>query len=131
MIASLERTVRIDKFLWSVRIFKTRSIATEACRNGRVIIDKIQVKPSREVKLGDKIRIRLGAYTREIEVTVIIDSRVSGRMALECYNDITPLEEKERQTLIREMNYEKRDQGVGRPSKKDRRQIDQLKNDPS
>lgn len=123
--------VRIDKYLWSIRIFKTRSIATDACRSGRVSINNIQIKPSREVKLGDKIRIRQGSYTRDIEVTAIIGNRVSGQEAMGCYNDMTTTEEKERQLMLRKMNYEKRDLGTGRPSKKDRREIDRLKNEGS
>ena len=119
--------VRLDKFLWSVRLFKTRNQATEACRGGKVSIDGILAKPSREVKVGDKIDVRQSGFKRSIAVKALLENRIGAKLVTEYIDDITPPEELERLQLIREMHFEKRDRGAGRPSKKERRDLGRLK----
>ena len=120
-------SIRIDKWLWAVRIFKTRSLAGEACKNGKVKIGEQAVKPSREIRLGDVITVQIGPLTKTIEVTGILKNRVSAKLAVDFVKDLTPPEEYERIKLMHELNYERRDRGAGRPTKKERRNIVQLK----
>ncbi len=120
-------SLRIDKWLWTVRIFKTRSQATVACRAGKVSIGGINVKPSREVKPDEIINIRLRAFTRIVRVKGILSNRVSAKLAVEYMEDITPQEEIEKKHMMKELNYEYRHRGLGRPTKKHRRLIERLK----
>jgi ribosome-associated heat shock protein Hsp15 len=124
----MEGAVRIDKWLWAVRAFKTRNQATEACRAGKVRIRDIQVKPSRDVKIGDIILVRTGMFNRTIRVLELLHNRVSAGQVALYMEDITPSEEKEKLAMMRELNYERRERGVGRPTKKHRRDIEKLKN---
>jgi len=119
--------IRIDKWLWAVRIFKTRSLASQACRAGKVKINEANVKPSREIKLEDSIHVQIGQLNRIIKVKGLIHNRVSAKLAVENYEDLTPAEEIEKVKMMRELNYEYRDRGTGRPTKKERRIIEQLK----
>ena len=119
--------IRIDKWLWAVRIFKTRTMASEACKAGKVKINGQSVKPSREVKLEDVITIKLGSLLKTVQVTGIIKNRVSAKLAINHIKDLTPDEEYERLKMMHELNYENRDRGTGRPTKKERRNIAQLK----
>ena len=121
-------TVRIDKWLWAVRLFKTRSQASAACRGGKVKIENAVVKPSREVKLEDIIQVQAGGFTKTVKVNGILKNRVSAKLAVEYLEDITPAEEIDKKLMLRELNYERRDRGVGRPTKKSRRLIERLKN---
>jgi ribosome-associated heat shock protein Hsp15 len=121
--------VRIDKWLWASRVFKTRTLAGEACRAGKVKISGQAVKPSREIKLGDVIEVRLTHMVKSLEVKQLLKNRVSAKQLPEVYVDLTPAEEYERVQLMREFNYERRDRGIGRPTKKERRLIDSLKGD--
>ncbi len=120
--------VRIDKWLWAVRIYKTRSLATEACKNGRVKVEGQPVKASRIPKVGDIIEIHLNPLLRTVKVTALLHNRVGAKLVPDYLEDLTPSEEYERVELIREFNNEYRPRGTGRPTKSDRRQIDQLKN---
>jgi ribosome-associated heat shock protein Hsp15 len=120
-------SIRIDKYLWAIRMFKTRTLAGEACKSGRVKIDEIPVKASREVKIGDVVELKIGSINKTIEVVEIIKNRLKASLAIEKYNDITPAEEIERQEMMRQLNYERRERGTGRPTKKDRREIERLK----
>jgi len=90
------KNIRIDKWLWAVRIFKTRSLASQACRAGKVKIDDDTVKPSREVKLEDCIHVQIGQLKRIIKVSGLIHNRVSAKLAVENYEDLTPAEEIEK-----------------------------------
>ncbi|HAG15743.1 MAG TPA: RNA-binding protein [Bacteroidales bacterium] len=118
---------RLDKYLWAIRAYKTRSLSTEACKNGRIKVNGIVAKASRELKIGDQIGFKVDQLNKQIEVTQLIHNRVNPTLALDNYNDITPKEEIERVEMIRQMKDEKRDRGIGRPSKKDRRDIEKLK----
>lgn len=121
--------VRIDKWLWAVRIYKTRSLATEACRNGRVKIGGQPVKASRVPKIGDVVEVHLNPLNKTLRVKGLLHNRVSAKLVPEYLDDLTPAAEYERVELIREFNAEFRPRGTGRPTKSDRRQIDHLKGD--
>ncbi|MDR0765884.1 MAG: RNA-binding S4 domain-containing protein [Odoribacteraceae bacterium] len=123
----MEKT-RVDKWLWAVRIFKTRSSATDACGKGRVSIEGTRVKASREIKAGDTISVRVPPVERDFLVKQVIDKRVSAPLAATCAEETTPLERLE---ILKEANarHEQRDRGTGRPTKRDRRMIDRLKED--
>lgn len=119
--------LRIDKWLWAVRIFKTRTMAGDACRAGKVKMEGISVKPSRALKTGDTIIVSIGPLTRTLVVKALIHNRVSAKLVPDSLEDLTPPEEYERIKFMNEHNAEYRDHGTGRPTKKDRRFIDRLK----
>jgi ribosome-associated heat shock protein Hsp15 len=123
-----EGKTRIDKWLWAVRIFKTRSQASEACRKGRIIINGIQVKPSRDIKAGEIILIRKPPAVYTYRVKSLLQKRQSARLARECYEDLTSVEELNK-LKINETLFFKRDRGAGRPTKKERRTLDKLRED--
>jgi ribosome-associated heat shock protein Hsp15 len=120
--------VRVDKWLWAVRIYKTRSLATEACRSGRVRIGGQIVKPSREMRVSDEVSMHLGIYTKSITVIALLHNRVSAALVPNFLEDITPQSELDKLKIQQEMKPEFRPRGVGRPTKKHRRLIDRLKN---
>lgn len=122
--------VRIDKWLWSVRVYKTRNQAIEAIKAGKVKIDGSSLKPSRIVKLGDIISLSIGPLNRTIKVKELLHNRVSAKLVPDYLEDLTPVEEYERIQLMKEFNAERRERGLGRPTKKDRRYIDKLKGGP-
>jgi len=123
-----DETVRIDKWLWAVRIYKTRSLATEACRNGRVKIGGQVVKASREVHAGDEIDIHLGIYHKTVKVTALLHNRVGAARVEGYLADLTPQSEYDKLKIQQEMKPEFRPRGIGRPTKRHRRLIDRLKN---
>lgn len=116
--------MRIDKFLWCVRYFKTRSIATEACKQGKIRINNAVVKPSREVYAADKITLRKNQINYELEVLDLPASRVGAKLVNLYINDVTPKEEFEKLELLKYSKDYYRKKGTGRPTKKDRRDID-------
>lgn len=120
-------TVRIDKWLWAARVFKTRTQAADACAGGRVKMQGARVKPSREVKEGDEIEIQFPMIRKIFQVKQAVKNRVSAKLVPDIAIDRTSAEELEKLEMYRQLNYEKRDRGVGRPTKKDRRQINDLK----
>ena len=120
---------RIDKWLWAIRIYKTRTLATEACKAGKIKIDGQAVKPSRQLKLMEIITISQAPLTKTIRVKTLIHNRISAKLVPENAEDLTPAEEYEKLKLIQEVNGERRDRGIGRPTKKQRRLIDLLKDD--
>jgi ribosome-associated heat shock protein Hsp15 len=123
-MAPLEKH-RIDKFLWTVRVFKTRSIATEACKKGHIVIDGIQVKPSRVVKEGDVILVRKPPVVYTYRVIKLLDNRVSAQRVPEFVSDITSAEEISKLS-IKDTVFYAREKGSGRPTKKDRRTLDRI-----
>lgn len=119
-----QEKLRIDKYLWSIRLFKTRSLATEACRAGRVKQNGQNVKPSAIVKVGDVYQISKGIEKKMIEVLELAHTRTEFKIASTKYKDITPVEET---TAFKSMFHApvmQRDRGSGRPTKRDRREID-------
>jgi len=121
-------TIRIDKWLWAVRLFKTRTQASDACRGGKVKIAGQNVKPSREIRIGEEIDIQLGIVRKKVNVKAILKNRVAAKLVHDYLEDLTPAEEYEKLDLLKQLNYEKRDRGTGRPTKKNRRDISKLKN---
>ena len=119
--------VRIDKWLWAARLFKTRSLAADAIKGGKVKVDDNPVKPSREVKVGDVIQVQIEQLHKVVEVKTVVKNRVSAKQVPEVYNDLTPKEEYERIEFMRAYKAEWRDRGAGRPTKKERRMIERLK----
>jgi len=122
-----DEPVRIDKWLWAVRIYKTRSQASEECRKGRIIINGIHVKPSHIVKKDEIIIVRKPPVIHTFQVTDILDKRVSAQLAKNYINDLTSDEELAKREISRiNLNFQ-RDAGSGRPTKKDRREIGKIK----
>lgn len=117
---------RIDKYLWSIRVYKTRAMATEACKKGRVMIDEMSVKPSRTVKPGDVIRVRKMPVIYAYKVIDPIQKRVGAKLVDQYVEDITPQEELDKLTMQDDF-FVKRERGAGRPTKKERRLLDQIK----
>lgn len=120
-------TIRIDKWLWAVRLFKTRSQAAEACKGGKIKIDGVNAKPSRDIKVDDVIEIQLKGFVKTVKVIKVHKNRVAAKFVSELMEDLTPSEEYEKLEMIKQLNTEKRDRGTGRPTKKDRRDISKLK----
>lgn len=118
--------VRIDKYLWSIRVFKTRSEATDACKGGKVRVNGNDIKPSRDVKVGDVIVVRKGAVTYTYKVLELIDKRQGPKFVSQYAENLTPEEELAKLKAPVETFFLKRDRGSGRPTKKDRRQMDAL-----
>ena len=116
--------MRVDKFLWCVRYHKTRSIATEACKQGKVRVNDAIVKPSREVYPTDKLTVRKNQINYQIEVLDLPKSRVGAKLVNLYINDITPREEFEKLELLKYSQDYYRKKGTGRPTKKDRRDLD-------
>ncbi|MAZ93083.1 MAG: RNA-binding protein [Lentimicrobiaceae bacterium] len=120
-------SIRIDKWLWVIRIFKTRSQASEACSGGKVKIDGHNAKPSREIRVNDIIDVQQSGIRKTVKVLKIHKNRVAAKLVPDIMQDMTPPGEYERLEMIRQLNIEKRERGVGRPTKKDRRNISKLK----
>ncbi len=120
-------TIRIDKWLWAVRLFKTRTQAADACKGGKVKIDGQNAKPSRDVKVDEIIEIQLPLIKRKVKIIKVVKNRVAAKFVPELLHDLTPPEEYEKLDMLKQLNIEKRDRGTGRPTKKDMRTISKLK----
>ncbi len=118
--------VRIDKWLWAVRIFKTRTIAAEACKKGRVMIDDVVVKPSRNVRTGDVIQVRKPPVTYSFKVLAPADKRMGAKMVPQFMENVTPPDQYELLELNKISGFVDRQRGTGRPTKKERRDLDQF-----
>lgn len=116
--------MRIDKYLWSIRVFKTRSKAAEACKKNQVSIGESTVKSSREVKIKDVIRVRRNQINYEFLVLDTPKSRVGAKLVLDFCKNVTPAEELSRLEMIRSSKNYYRQKGTGRPTKRDRRDLD-------
>ncbi len=124
--------VRVDKWLWSVRIFKSRTIAADACKGGKVRINGETVKPSYFLRQSEVVTVRKSGFDFQFKVVTLIQKRVGAPIAVTCYEDLTPEAEKNKyQTwfLAGKPSVGQRDKGTGRPTKKERREIDQFKED--
>ena len=121
-----EKDIRIDKWLWAVRIYKTRSSASEACRRGKVLINDVPVKPSRTIRINDIVNVRRPPVLYSYRVTGLLGKRLSARLVTEYIENITPGSEMDK--LKMEDNfYVQRDKGTGRPTKKERRSMDRVR----
>ena len=118
--------IRIDKWLWMVRLFKTRSMATDACNAGKVKLNGNNVKPSKNVNRNEIYQVKIGDLEKTVQVLDSPKSRVGAPLVPQYCVDLTSPEEYERVKTLR-MKFEYRDKGEGRPSKRDRRQIEYLK----
>ena len=122
-------SVRVDKFLWSIRVYKTRSEAADACRNGHVTVNGSAAKSSRDVKHGDTIEVRKGAVHYRWLVVQPVDKRQGAKLVEQYATDITPQSELDKLAPPNEMIFLQRERGTGRPTKKERREIDRILGD--
>jgi ribosome-associated heat shock protein Hsp15 len=122
--------VRIDKWLWSIRIFKSRTIATDAVKAGRVRVAGSAVKPSFQIAEGEVVTVKKDGFNFQFRAIQLIEKRVGAAIAVTCYEDVTPQEERDKYLAWFQNSAptaEKRDRGTGRPTKKDRREMDEFK----
>ncbi|MBO8478244.1 MAG: RNA-binding S4 domain-containing protein [Bacteroidetes bacterium] len=117
---------RIDKYLWAIRVFKTRGDATDACKGGKIRINGADIKPSKAVRPGDVITVRKGAITFTYRVLATVDKRQGAKLVPQYAENITPEEELAKLKAPVETFFLKRDRGTGRPTKKERRQMESL-----
>ena len=117
---------RLDKWLWAARIFKTRSIAADACKNGRVTIDGVKMKPSRMVKDGEVIQVKKGPITYSFKVLQAIQNRVGAKLVPEVMENVTTPDQYELLEMNRISGFVDRARGTGRPTKKERRDLDEF-----
>ncbi|MDD3107973.1 MAG: RNA-binding S4 domain-containing protein [Alistipes sp.] len=122
----MENSVRLDKWLWAVRIFKTRSDAAEACRANKVWVNDAYTKPSREVKVGDRITVKKMPVVYNYRVIALVSSRQPAKNVPEFAQNLTTDEELEKLHIPRLTLFVQRDRGTGRPTKRERREIDTL-----
>lgn len=120
----MAETARIDKWLWAARIFKTRSIASDACKNGRVTIGGVNMKPSRSVKVGDVVSVKKPPITYSFKVLKTIEQRVGAKLIPEIYENVTEPKQYELFEMSRISGFIDRARGTGRPTKKERRALD-------
>jgi len=121
----MAKSVRIDKYLWAVRVFKTRTLATEACKKGRVSVDDMPAKPSRTVTAGDVIEVKKMPILYSYRVKDPIEKRVGAKIVENYVENITPQEELHKLEMQDDF-FVKRDRGAGRPTKKERRLLDDI-----
>jgi len=121
--------VRIDKWMWATRIFKTRTIAVEACKKNRVMINEVAVKPSRMIKVGEVIQVRKPPIIYSFRVLALTQNRMGAKLAPEYLENITPPEQYEILELNKISGFVGRAKGTGRPTKRDRRNLDEFQED--
>ena len=121
-----KNTTRIDKWLWAVRIFKSRSLATEVCAGGKVKIDGNTVKASRMIQKGNIIQVRKGIVKYEYKVVKIAEKRMGAKMVPDYMHDITPASELAKLKTSQSLSYQTREKGQGRPTKKERRIMEKV-----
>mgnify|MGYP000309909800 CR=1 FL=1 len=118
--------VRIDKWIWAVRIFKTRTIAAEACKKGRVMINDVVVKPSRTVKVGDTVKVRKPPITYSFRVLALTENRLGAKLVPDYMENITPKSELDMLDIVRIAGFVDRRKGLGRPTKREGRQLEEF-----
>ncbi len=118
--------IRIDKYLWAIRIFKTRNLATEACKAGKVKLEQNSLKASYVVQVGDVFHIQKDHLKKIVKVTALLEKRVDASTAVKFYEDLSPVDDTPRHFSVFSVPVLKRDRGTGRPTKKDRREIDEI-----
>lgn len=122
-MASPQEPVRVDVWIWAVRLVKTRAVAATACRGGHVRVNDVRAKPAQQVRPGDEVRVRHAGREKVVRVTQTLRKRVGAPQAVACYEDLTPAPppRPEQPALPR------REPGAGRPTKRERRQLDRLR----
>ena len=123
----MDKGIRIDKWLWAVRLFKTRSLASEACRTGKVKISGQVIKPSHDLKPGEVITLSFPPIVKTVKVAELISNRVSAKLVPGFMEDLTLEEEYQKLKRDSQVNFEFRERGIGRPTKRERREIEYLK----
>lgn len=118
--------VRIDKWIWAVRIFKTRTIGAEACKKGRVMINDVVVKPSRTVKVGDTVKVRKPPITYSFRVLALTENRLGAKLVPDYMENITPKSELDMLDIVRIAGFVDRRKGLGRPTKREGRQLEEF-----
>lgn len=118
--------VRIDKWIWAVRIFKTRTIAAEACKKGRVMINDVVVKPSRTIKVGDTVKVRKPPITYSFRVLALTENRLGAKLVPDYMENITPKSELDMLDIVRIAGFVDRRKGLGRPTKREGRQLEEF-----
>lgn len=123
--------VRVDKWLWSVRLYKSRTLAADACKSGKIRINQVLAKAASNIAVGDLIELKRKGFTFTFKVEKIIKTRVSAVLALPCYLNLTPEEElnKYKNWFVGKTGTEFREKGLGRPTKRERRDLDDFKID--
>ena len=121
----MKTEVRIDKWLWAVRLFKTRTLAAEACKKGKVIIQNVQVKPSRNVKVGDVVCIKRNPILFSFKVIALAENRMNAKLVAGFMENVTTADQLELIELAKLAGQSGRDRGTGRPTKKERRDIEE------
>ena len=122
----MNEQARIDKWLWAVRIYKTRSIAAEACKKGHISIGERSVKPSHTVRVGDVVKVKKAPITYSFRVLKTAENRVGAKLVPELMENITPQEQYEILEMSKISGFTDRQKGTGRPTKKERREIDRF-----
>ena len=122
-----KHTTRIDKWLWAVRVYKTRSLANEACSCGRVKIGGVVIKPSRNLVSGEIIQVRKGAVKYEYKVLKLAEKRMNAKLIPKFMEDITSAEESGKLTIAKSLHIQTRKRGEGRPTKRERRKLDKFR----
>lgn len=126
IIAAVDSAARLDKWLWAVRIFKSRSLASDACRAGSVAVNELPAKPGRDVHAGETVTVKQGLVVRTLRVVDVPRSRVGAKLVANFCADLTPKEELEKGRERRIQHVLAREKGSGRPTKRDRRLLDDL-----
>ncbi len=123
--------VRVDKWLWGIRIFKTRTLATDNCKTGKVKVNGVVAKPSQAISVNDLLEVKKDGFNLQFKVLQLLEKRVGAEIARTCYENLTPIEElnKYQSWFVGKGGVEVREKGAGRPTKADRRQIDTFKVD--
>jgi ribosome-associated heat shock protein Hsp15 len=120
--------VRVDKWLWAVRLYKSRSLATEACKAGKVSIEGIALKPSRELKIGEIVHLKKDHLHLQVKVLQFAEKRMGNALVADFLQDLTPADEYEKlNPKYQSANFEYRPSGIGRPTKRDRRDMEEFK----
>lgn len=122
----MKTEVRIDKWLWAVRLFKTRTLAAEACKKGKVIIQNVQVKPSRNVKVGDVVCIKRNPILFSFKVIALAENRMNAKLVAGFMENVTTADQLELIEMAKLAGQSGRDRGTGRPTKKERRDIEEF-----
>lgn len=122
----MAKEVRVDKWLWAVRVFKTRTIATEACKKGRVVIGDVAVKPSRMIHEGDVVKVRKPPVTYSFEVLALTENRLGAKLVPEYMRNVTPQSELHLLDMVKISGFVDRRKGLGRPTKREGRQLSEF-----
>jgi ribosome-associated heat shock protein Hsp15 len=125
-VSQAPEPVRLDKWLWSVRVHRSRALATDACRAGSVMVNDIVAKPAREVRPGETVQVKMGLITRTLRVVGAPRSRVGAKLVADYCTDLTPPEEWAKARAHTVQQVLAREKGSGRPTKRDRRLLDEL-----